>query len=141
MSLINDVKSDVRALDCSEAALFKFGRTVGGVFLLLATIIYILHDVTKTVVVLAVAGGLLAFFGMVAPKLLKPVYRVWMGIAFVLGWIVSRIILAIFFFLLVTPVAIAARVMGKKFLNTDFRTGQSSYWIEKKTQTRYDKMS
>jgi hypothetical protein len=141
MSLINDVRGDVRALDCSEASLVKFGRTVGGVFLLIATAIYIFRHVSTTLIVCAVAGAALVFFALTAPMLLKHVYKVWMGIAFTLGWIVSRVILALFFFVVITPVAFVARVTGKKFLNTDFRTGQQSYWIEKKHHSQYDKMS
>lgn len=73
--------------------------------------------------------------------MLKGIYRVWMGFAFVMGWFVSRIVLAIFFFLIITPVAMIARIVGKKFLHTEFKTGQSSYWIAKKSQPRYDRMS
>ncbi len=141
MSLINDVKGDIRALDCSREGLVKFGRTVGGVFLLIATVVYIFRDLTTTVLVLGSVGGVLVLFGLIAPMPLKPVYKAWMGMAFVLGWIVSRVILAFFFFLVITPVAFAARVSGKKFLHTEFKTGQQSYWIEKKDTIRYDKMS
>jgi hypothetical protein len=141
MSLIKDVRGDIRALDCSEASLVKFGRTVGGVFLLIATAVFIFRHVTTAVIVFTVAGGVLVFFSMTAPTILRPVYRVWMGLAFVLGWIVSRVILALFFFVIITPVAFVARVTGKKFLNTDFKTGQTTYWIEKQSHSRYDKMS
>jgi len=141
MSLIKDVRGDIRALDCSREGLVKFGRTVGGVFLLIATVVYIYRDVTPTVLVLGGAGGALVIFSMLAPMLLKRIYKAWMGMAFVLGWIVSRVILAFFFFLVITPVAFAARVSGKKFLHTEFKTGQQSYWIAKTDKIRYDKMS
>jgi hypothetical protein len=141
MSLIDDIKGDIRALDCSPNGLTKFGRTVGGVFLLIATAIYLFRHVTPTVIVFGAAGALLALAGMFFPRSLKQVYRVWMGMAFVIGWFVSRIVLALFFFLIITPVAIAARIAGKKFLNTEFKTGRSSYWIEKRSPSRYDRMS
>lgn len=141
MSLIKDVRSDLRALDCSEESLVKFGRTVGGVFLLIATAIYIFRTVTDAVVIFTMLGAALVLHSMAAPKRLRMVYRVWMGMAFVLGWIVSRAILALFFFVIITPVALAARVVGKKFLDTEFKTGQQSYWIEKINKPQYDKMS
>ena len=141
MSLIKDVKADVRALDCTEPSLVKFGRTVGGVFLLIATVVYIFRSASTSFIVCASTGALLVLCSMMAPKMLRGVYRIWMGAAFVFGWIVSRVILALFFFVIITPVALAARVAGKKFLNTDFKTGQESYWIRKTSQIRYDKMS
>jgi Saxitoxin biosynthesis operon protein SxtJ len=141
MSLINDVRGDLRALDCSEAGLVKFGRTVGGVFLLIATGVYLFRHVSAAMFVCAAAGSVLVLFSMTAPLLLRGVYRIWMGAAFTLGWIVSRAILALFFFVVITPVAFAARMTGKKFLNTDFKTGQQSYWIEKQHRSHYDKMS
>ena len=141
MSLLHDVRSDLHALDCSETGLVKFGRTVGGVFLLIATIVYIVRDITPAMIVCATVGSLLAIASLTAPMMLRQIYKVWMAVAFVLGWIVSRVILALFFFVIITPVAVAARIAGKKFLNTDFKTGQQSYWIAKEHRAQYDKMS
>ena len=57
-----------------------------------------------------------AFFvvsGVAFPALLGPVYRVWMGVGHVIGAINSRIILAILFFSIFVPVALALRVFGR----------------------------
>ncbi|MGE5315294.1 MAG: SxtJ family membrane protein [Acidobacteriota bacterium] len=140
MRLIEDVKSDLRALDRSDEALMKFGRTVGGVFLMIATVIFIIRSATPAFIVTALVGTVLAFAGMAAPRMLRTVHLVWMGMAFVLGWFVSRLVLAVFFFLIITPVAFAARMAGKKFLDTEFGKGASTYWIEKKDHVRYDRM-
>lgn len=58
-------------------------------------------------------------FGLVTDTILAvlfgllPVYRRWMAIGHVLGWINTRIILGIMFYLLFLPVGLAMRLLGK----------------------------
>ena len=51
---------------------------------------------------------------LIAPLILKPVYRIWMKIGEVLGWINTRIILGLVFYLLVTPMGLMMRFLAKK---------------------------
>ncbi|MGB1108818.1 MAG: SxtJ family membrane protein [Gammaproteobacteria bacterium] len=50
--------------------------------------------------------------GLIAPMALKPVYKVWMKIGLVLGWINTRIILGVFFYLIMFPIGFAMRLFG-----------------------------
>jgi len=59
-------------------------------------------------------AGLLMLTGMIKPDLLQGPHKVWHRFANVLGWINSRIILGLIFFVLITPVAALLRVMGKQ---------------------------
>ena len=69
--------------------------------------------------------------GVFVPELLKEAYRVWMAAAFAIGWLVSRIILLILFYFVLTPVGFLARLFKKEFMDTDFRKKKESYWIPK----------
>lgn len=72
--------------------------------------------------------------------LLKPLYIFWMRLGFVLGWINTRIILLVVFYLVVTPIALIMRLMRKDLLNLDIDKQASSYWIKKqKDNTDYQK--
>ena len=54
----------------------------------------------------------------------------WMAFGHVLGWINSRIILGVVFFVVVTPIGLIMRLFGKDLLR--MRTPKSStYWIER----------
>lgn len=53
---------------------------------------------------------LLSVPALVYPRLLLPVYRAWMAFANVLGWINTRIILTVIFFVVFVPVGIALRI-------------------------------
>jgi hypothetical protein len=65
-----------------------------------------------------------------------------MGLAFALGWIVSRILITILFYMVVTPVSFIAKIFGKKFLDLKFRDSNNSYWIIRSSdsETDYRKM-
>jgi hypothetical protein len=73
--------------------------------------------------VIAVAAGALGLSGTAAAM---PVYWLWMALAFVLGSIMSRLILSIFYYIILTPVALIMRAAGRDKLG--LKEKQESYW-------------
>lgn len=72
-------------------------------------------------------GLLFGVWGFVWPAGLKPIYRVWMTLALVLGWFVSRLLLSILYFLVLTPTGLMLKLFGKDLL--DRKMGdRDSYW-------------
>ncbi|MGR9106403.1 MAG: SxtJ family membrane protein [Gammaproteobacteria bacterium] len=69
----------------------------------------------------------LGAIALVLPIILKPVYIVWMGIAAALGWINTRILMAIVFYLLFTPVAVLLKLLRIDPLHRSFNPGVDSY--------------
>ena len=68
--------------------------------------------------------------------------KVWMGIAVVIGFFMSRVILSILYFLILTPLSVVSRLTGKKYLNLKFREPVETYWIKRAAitdKTRYEK--
>ena len=88
------------------------------------------------------AGLMLLLGGLLTPRLLEGVYTVWMGIAFGLGWVVSRAILVLLFYLVITPIGMLARLLGKKFIDITFPQAGESYWISRQNSKKinYEKM-
>lgn len=73
---------------------------------------------------------LFAGFGLVRPTVLGPVHETWMKLSRVIGWFMSRLILIILFYLVMTPTALLLRMFGKDMLNINFKKDSSeSYWI------------
>ena len=70
-------------------------------------------------------------FGLALPKALKWVYIAWMSLALVLGLLVSTLLLTVFFYLVVTPTGLIARLLGKDFLHRKRNPKAQSYWIPK----------
>jgi len=105
----------------------NFGLIVGGVFAALATW-WLFRGKFHTVAPWFMGlGAVLVITGLLLPKLLVLPNRLWMGLAEVLSFVMTRIILALVFFLLVTPLGFFRRLTGGDSLNR--RAARSeSYW-------------
>lgn len=134
MSLTSDVRASLLKLDSSPPALRSFGRTVGLVLLLLGG--YLVFRGRLAGPVLLGAGALLVLLGFAAPRLLRPVHRAWMGLAFVLGWFTSRLVLTLLFGLVLTPLALLRRRFGGRALGDTPAVG--SGWIKRAPETKSD---
>jgi hypothetical protein len=138
------IKKELQALPTDAAALRKFGLTVGLVFAAIGLFLRY-REVSWALAPLAplAVGGLLVIFGVVAPKLLKGVYLGWMTFALVLGSIMTRILLTIFFFVVLTPFGLLFRVIGRDALTRRPDRKAATYWLPKEypipDRTRFEK--
>ena len=69
--------------------------------------------------------------GIMNSRILTPFNILWMRFGIFLGKIVSPIIMGLIFFLVVTPIGIFMRILGKDLINLKFKKNVKSYWIEK----------
>jgi hypothetical protein len=114
----------------------QFGWVVGGVLLLIGA--YMAYKSAEYADYLVAAGAVLIALGAVAPMLLSPLQRAWMSLAVVLGFIMSRVILSIIFFLVLTPIGVMGRLLGKQFLDLSWAPGnKQSYW-KKRSNPKID---
>ena len=74
---------------------------------------------------------LFLFLGILNSKILTPLNKLWFRFGLFLGKIISPIIMAVIFFLVVTPIGLLMRLFGKDVLNLKLNKKKSSYWIEK----------
>ena len=75
---------------------------------------------------LAVASFML---GLLAPQRLRPVFVGLLLLTFPIGFVVSYLVLAVLFFLVITPVALVMRLFGRDALGLRFDRVAESYWI------------
>ena len=68
--------------------------------------------------------------GILNSNLLSPLNKLWFKFGILLGKIISPLIMGIIFFVVVTPIGLIMRLLGKDLLNLQYRDYQS-YWIEK----------
>jgi CBS domain containing-hemolysin-like protein len=142
MSWISDVHDEIKNLDISTKSLRKFGLSVGAVFCLLALWMFLRNRFPLALTILGIVGVLLIVMGLIVPKALNEIYRVWMGMAFAIGWVVSRILLSMVFFLVITPIGFIARLFGKEFMDIETNRANDSYWVRrnKSKKINYEKM-
>jgi hypothetical protein len=137
MSWIKDVKEELTTLEISKKILNKFGLLVGGIFFLLGLWIYYSSQNYIAAAFLLI-GMLLFVFGLLFPTSLSGVYKVWMGLALTLGWIMSRVLLIVLFYFVLTPIGFIAKLIGKKFLDIDYKVKKESYWIIRPVDKKAD---
>lgn len=118
---------DLKELKTGRRELRNFGLLVGAVFLGLGLLF--LAKQKPWHLWLITPGAVLMLGGLVVPTLLKPVYIVWMSLAMVLGFVVSHALLTVFFFFVITPVGLVARLAGRDFLRLKLDPTTRSYWI------------
>lgn len=74
-----------------------------------------------------VIGLIVGGTALLVPRLSLPFYWLWLGIAFVLGNIMSRVIVTLVFFLAVTPLGLLGRLIGRDKLQLK-KTSTQTYW-------------
>ncbi len=128
------IREDIKQLKTEPRDLRKFGLLVGAVFCVLGLVAWLKHK--PYFPYLLAPGVALVVLGLLLPKTLKQVYIGWMSAAIVLGFLVSNVVLALFFFLVMTPIGLIARLAGKDFLGLKIRRDVPSYWIRRQPTAR-----
>ncbi len=132
------LKEEIKNINSSEKELRKFGITVGLVLVFVSLLLFY-FDI-NIYQYFSIPGGLLIIFGIIVPRVLKPIQIGWMTLAVLLGFIMSRVILTILFYLIVTPIGLLTKIFKKDFLDLRISKSQKSYWNyrEKKEYTPVD---
>ena len=104
----------------------KFGITMGIAFLVITLLMLIRHR--HSVIPTSIISALFFVVSLTIPGVLKPVYIFWMKLAFVLGWINTRLILIIIFYVLFTPVGLIMRLFRADLLDRKIDRNRDSYW-------------
>jgi hypothetical protein len=120
--------------------------TVGGALLVLGALSAWRHHALAPRVMWAI-GGALVLAGLVVPAVLAPVERFWMGpvlrVAARVGDVVSRVFLALLYFLVFAPIGFVLRRVNDP-LDRRLDDGRSSHWIKRTPQTvdpaRYEQL-
>ena len=107
-------------------------RSFGVVFFIFFTIVSIyplLNDNPIRLLSLIIAIFFL-ILGILDSKILTPLNIMWMKLGMYLGIIVSPFVMGIIFFLVVTPISMIMKILGKDLLNLKI-SKKNSYWVEK----------
>ena len=119
----------------------EFGVAVGAVLLLLSLWWIYRGKFQSVAYYVLFVGSLLVLLGLLWPRLLVLPNRLWMAFASLLSYISTRIILAVVFFGILTPIGLIKRMMGWDPLRR--REGlKQSYWhpYPERSTRHYEKM-
>ena len=109
----------------------SFGIVFFTVFLIIAT--YPLINNGEIRIWSLILSLVFLILGLLNSKILYPLNKIWFKFGLLLGKLVSPLIMAIIFFLVVTPIGLFMRILDKDLLNLKFNKVKS-YWIKKNEQ-------
>ena len=70
--------------------------------------------------------------GLLNSKVLTPLNKAWVKLGEILGIVIAPVIMALVYFLILTPISLVVRIFGKDLLNVKFKKTLSTYWIDRK---------
>ena len=70
--------------------------------------------------------------GLINSKILSPLNMAWIKFGEILGIVIAPIIMALVYFVVLTPISLIVRMLGKDLLGLKFYEKQDTYWIERK---------
>ena len=72
--------------------------------------------------------------GLLNSKMLSPLNEIWIKFGEILGRIIAPLIMALVYFLILTPISLLVRAFGKDLLGLKYSKQQNSYWIKRKKE-------
>lgn len=132
---MKEILSEIKYIKESPSDLRKFGLTIGIVLLLLSLLLLLLGK--SSYPVWAVIAIIFILSALIFPGFLKPFNKVWMSLAIILGWVMTRVILSLLFYLALTPLRFIAMIFNKRFLNLNIDKSADTYW-EKRERKKFD---
>ncbi|MDR3667890.1 MAG: SxtJ family membrane protein [Ignavibacteriaceae bacterium] len=124
------IKDEIKNIKQSPKDLRKFGLTVGTVIFLFGCLLLWKHKPSQFYFLSI--GAALILLGLIFPVILRPLNKIWMILAILLGWIMTRVILSLLFYIVITPIGLIARISGKHFLDLKIDKSRTSYWDKRK---------
>jgi len=114
----------------------KYGITMGCCLLVIAVFLFSKNGYSA----LKVAVAALAFFalGLGFPFLLRPIYIVWMRFAHILGWVNTRLLLVVIFYVIFSPIGLLMRLFSIDLLDRKIDKQKTTYWKKKEVDVTDD---
>ena len=117
----------------NDGEMREFGRTLACGFVVIGAVLSVLvrwkmGEWQSWPVWLALAGVGLGVVCWVLPRLARPVYVLWYAVGCVIGMVLSNLLLGLVFYLVITPIGLMLRCLGKDPLERRLDRQAPTYW-------------
>ena len=116
---------ELNSIKSSRKDLKNFGVTIGFILLMIGAFLFVREK--DSFIYFSSIGLIFIGLSIITPTVLKPAYKIWMTFAVIIGWVMTRVILSVLFYLIISTIGIFARLVGKDFLNLKSKNTES-YW-------------
>src|SRR5262245_56502437 len=112
----------------SSRTLRQFALLCLLIFGSLALSAYYWHKQQRLALIFAVLSVVLGVGGLIWPRGIRPAFITAITLTIPIGWVMSRLLLAMLFFVFFTPMALLFKLIGRDALSRRFVPEQKSYW-------------
>jgi len=130
--MINDVIFEFSNISKNNNDFKKFGMIFAIILLFIAGFLF--YKGNQTYLEFIYVSILFMLFGLIFPITLKPFYLIWMFFAIMLGWLMTRLILSLLLYLVITPISFLGKLVGKNFLEDGISISTDSYWNKREKE-------
>tara|TARA_B100001175_G_C19213214_1_gene496902 strand:+ start:135 stop:548 length:414 start_codon:yes stop_codon:yes gene_type:complete len=120
---------EIKHIKTGKKNLRNFGVIIGIILLIVAGFLF--YREKESFQTFLYIAGVFIGLALILPSMLKPIYIVWMTFAVILGWFMTRVILSLLFYVIITPIGLVLRIFGKDFLELKKQAVQGSYWNQR----------
>ena len=111
-----------------------------GATIVIATLLYALKHVgIGWCLAIIAAGGFIWLSGLVSLRLTRYIYVAMTALTLPVGFVVSLVLMSVFYFGLITPIGLVFRLIGRDVLCRRFDPGASSYWVDHQQNTSVER--
>ena len=114
----------------SQSSNRSFGLLFFAVFLILG--LWPLKNGENLNFYFIIVSAIFLILGLINSKLLSPLNKLWIKFGEILGIIIAPIVMALVYFVILTPVSLIVRIFGKDLLGLKFIKEKDTYWIKRK---------
>jgi len=110
-----------------------FGIAAMTATVILACLLHLKKDLPLQWALCIVAFGLTAFVSsLVLPKAARLIYVIMVALALPVGLVISTVLMAVLYYLLLTPLGLFFRLIGRDALEFKFDRTRESYWVKRR---------
>ena len=120
------LKEELKHIDNSDEAVKKTGISVGVVLILISLLLWYFGK--TSFIYFSITGGLFVILAFITIPVIRPFHKIWMMLSLAMGFVMSRVILTILFYIILTPIGLLAKIVGKKFMPLGFDKNAKTYW-------------
>jgi len=114
----------------SQSSNRSFGLLFFVVFLILA--LWPLKNGSNINLYFIVVSAIFLILGLINSKLLSPLNKSWIKLGEILGIIIAPVVMALVYFIILTPISLIVRLFGKDLLELSFSKEKETYWVKRK---------
>jgi len=127
------ILQEIRNIKSDKKELRKFGLTLGVVSLIWIGLFF--WHKRSLYFPIFILPGVLFTSAYIYPFILKWPHKTLRSLFIIINWTITRIVLCILFYGVITPISIFSRLFGKRFLDLKLNKSIDSYWIVRKEQS------